>query len=592
MKLSDYVTDFLVKQEVKEVFGITGGAIIHLFDSLGKSKDISYVCTHHEQGAAMAADAYSRITGNLGVAIATSGPGATNLLTGTGCSYFDSIPVLTITGQVPTSQLRKNSKARQIGFQETDIVKVFEPVTKYSKTVLNPEDIRYELEKATYLAKSGRPGPVLIDLPDDVQRAEIDPVKLKSYEIPKNKVNLLDLENKVEETIHLIEESKRPLIILGAGVKLSKSENSAKKLIERLQLPVVLTWAAMDMFPDNYPLSVRDFGVTANRPGNFAVQNSDLIFAIGTRLDTHETGSNLEEFAREAKRIVVDIDGSELEKYEQRNFPIDVLINYDVKDFFGVLDKRINDINVGDISKWKNKIKDWKSKYPICPKELFNSNKQIDPYVFLDVLSDKLREGEIIIPEAGCNVTWSFQGLKVKENQKLFTAYNNSPMGYGLPASIGACFANNKKPVVGILGDGGIMMNEQELATVSKHNLPIKLFLLNNEGYGMIKQTQETWLDSRYEASTKKSFHLPDFGKIAKAHGIEKTLTIKNHSELKQKIQETLDYDGPVLCDVKIHPGSRIYPKLEFGKPIEDSSPYLDRKEFLQNMIVKPLEEK
>ena len=245
-----------------------------------------------------------------------------------------------------------------------------------------------------------------------------------------------------------------------------------------------------------------------------------------------------------------------------------------------------------NISEWLNLIHKWKEKYPICPKEYYQSSEQINPYVFFDFLSNQTGDGDIIIPEAGCNVTWGMQGYRVGKNQRLFTAFNHSPMGYGIPAAIGACLANNKKRVIPIIGDGGFMMNEQELATIQKHNLPIKIFVMNNEGYGMMKQTQEIWLDSRYVASSKESLYFPDLRKIAEAHGIKKTLSIKNLDELKEKIRETLDYEGPVLCDVAIHPNSRIYPKLTFGRPIEDSAPLLNRSEFYENMIVRPLDKK
>lgn len=591
MKLSDYVTDFLIKKNIKHVFGITGGAMVHMFDSIGKNPNIKYICTHHEQAAAMAADGYSRTTKNIGVCMATSGPGATNLLTGVGCSYFDSIPLVIMTGQVPRSQLKGDSKVRQIGFQETDIISIFKPITKYAVLITDPEQIRYELEKAFYLAKNGRPGPVLLDIPDDVQRAEIEPEKLKPFTPEYELKNLVEMEDKIDKTIKLIEKAERPIVILGAGVKLGGTERQAKEFIEKLGFPVALTWAAIDVLPQDHALSVRDFGVTANRPGNFAIQNSDLILALGTRLDTHETGNDISTFAREAKRIVVDIDKSELEKYEKRNFPIDVLINSDVREFFEAINRRLYDLRTKDISEWIKKINEWKEKYPICPKRYFESMEQINPYVFLHVLSEKLGSKDIIIPEAGCNVTWAFQGFEIKEGQKLFTAFNYSPMGYGVPASIGACFANDKKSIIAIVGDGGIMMNEHELATIAKHNLPIKIFLMNNQGYGMIQQTQETWLDSRYEASTNEHFYLPDFIQLAKAHGIEKTEVIRTHEELEEKIKSVLDYNGPVLCDVRIHPKARIYPKLSFGRPIEDSEPLLSREEFEKEMIVKPIYE-
>ena len=594
VKLSDYVADFLVQKGVKHTFGITGGAIIHIFDSIAKNPHIENICTQHEQAAAMAADAYSRVSGNIGVAIATSGPGATNLITGVGCSYFDSIPVLMITGQVPISQLKGDSKSRQIGFQETDVVSLFKSITKYCVLVENPQKIKYELEKAFYLAKNGRPGPVLLDIPDDVQRAEVNPEELEKFDpIKENlepKKDILILKEKINDVVRLIEQSERPIIILGNGIKLAGEEakSQTKKLIEKLQIPIALTWAMLDFLPHNYPLSVRDFGVTANRPGNFAVQNADLIIAIGTRLDTHETGSNLKTFSREAKRVVVDIDESELEKYEKRGLKIDVPIHAHVRDFLNELNEKVYEIKKKDISLWKEKIRSWKERYPTCLPEYFKG-EQINPYVFLDIISDEASERDIIIPEAGCNVTWSFQGWKIKSGQNLFTAYNHSPMGYGLPAAIGACFANNKNPVMCIVGDGGIQMNIQEFATVARHKLPIKIILFNNKGYGMIQQTQETWLDNRYVGSCPDS-GLPDidFNKIAQAYNI-KTMVIENHKEIKEKVREVLDFNGPILCDVRIHPKARIYPKLTFGRPIEDSAPILSDEEFEKEMIVKSL---
>ena len=591
MKVSDFIAEFLAQKGIKYTFGITGGAIVHIFDSIDKNPLIRNICTQHEQAAAMAADAYSIITGNIGVSIGTSGPGATNLLTGVCCSFFDSIPTLVITGQVPRSQLKLKSNSRQIGFQETDIVSIFKPITKYAVLITEPEKIKYELEKCFYLATSGRPGPVLIDIPDDIQRANIEPEKLESFQIPKENTDFYLLEKQIDKAIEIINNSERPIIIIGNGVKLTKCENQIRKIIDKLNIPIALTWAAIDIFPHEYPLSVRDFGVTANRPGNFAVQNADLIFTIGTRLDTHETGSDLKAFAREAKRIVIDIDESELEKYSNRGLSVDVIIHADVKDFLKAFENKISNIHLKDISKWKSMIKEWKEKYPICLPEYFKLNEQINPYVFLDILSDEANNKDIIIPEAGCNVTWSFQGWKIKQGQKLFTAYNHSPMGYGVPAAIGACYANNKEPVMCIVGDGGIQMNIHELATIKMHNLPIKIFLMNNNGYGMIQQTQETWLNSRYVGSCFCSGGLPelDFIKIAASYGIP-AIEINNHTELREKIRKVLDFNGPVLCNVRIHPKARIYPKLSFGKSIEDSAPFLPRDEFKNNMVVKPLE--
>lgn len=583
MKLSDYVAEFLAKQNVQHVFGITGGAIIHVFDSIAKREDIEIICPQHEQAAAMAADAYSRLTKNIGVALATSGPGVTNLVTGVCCSYFDSIPLLVITGQVPRSQLKGNSKSRQIGFQETDTVSIFSPITKYCVMVEDPKRIRFELEKAVYMAKTGRPGPVLLDLPDDLQRENIEPSELERFEpttSPLKEINPIE----IDQTMRMLEKAQRPIIILGGGIKLAKAEEKAVALIEKLKIPAVLTWATKDMLPFDHPLVVEGFGVSSERAGNFVVQNSDLILALGTRLDTHETGSNLSTFAVHAEKIIVDIDSSELDKYEKRGMKkINLLVHGDVNKFMDLLSTR--DVHVRDLAPWFKKIAEWKSKYPICPQDYFSQKENVNPYVFMKVLSEESKEGDTIIADAGSNLTWTMQGYRVKKDQNLFSAFNHSPMGYSLPAAMGAAFAT-KKPIICIIGDGGIQMNIQELATIKYHEIPIKIFLMNNNGYGIIQQTQDMWMESRYVASNPDSgVPVPDFVKIAQAYGI-KTVVIHNHDELHDGIRMTLSHEGPILCDVKIDQHQKIIPKLSFGRSIEDLAPLLDRDEFKKNMLV------
>jgi acetolactate synthase I/II/III large subunit len=590
MKASDYIAEFLAKEGVKHVFGVTGGMIIHIFDSIAKRKDIGYICTEHEQAAAIAADGYSRITNNLGVAITTSGPGATNLLTGTGCSYYDSIPVLNITGQVATSRLKRDKGVRQFGFQESPIQEIFSPITKYSAFVEDANQLKYELEKAVYIAKSGRPGPVLLDIPDDIQRAEINPELMPSFILERNCVDYDGIREKIKQCIPLIEKSKRPMILLGAGVKLGKSEEEAINFVRQLNFPVGLTWATKDMFLYNDKLYAGEFGVASQRYGNFAVQNSDLIIAIGTRMDQHHTGTPQNTFAREAKKIMLDVDNSELEKFKGTGLEWDVLINADVKDFFMLMNEKIDSIKTGDISAWLKKIEEFKKKYPSCP-EKYLQEKDVNPYVFSEELSRQTLEGDIIVADTGSNLAQIMGGYKFRKKQKLFSDFNHTTMGYSLPASIGACFANDKRQIICISGDGGIQMNIQELATIKYHNLPIKIFVFNNSGYGMIQQTQDDWLNSKYEASTINSgVAIPDFYKIGKAYGL-KVKRIKNNNELKNSLEEIMKYNGPVLCDVMLSPNQRILPFLKVGRPIEDPKPLLPRDEFLNNMIVKPTEQ-
>ena len=568
MNVSDYTAKFLADKKIKHVFGITGGTIVYLFDSLARTPNIEYICTHHEQAAAIAADAYARVSGNMGVAITTSGPGATNLLTGVCCAYFDSIPALFITGQVSSSLLRKDDGVRQSGFQETDVPKIYSSVTKYVSIIDKAEKIRYELEKAVCIAKHKRPGPVMLDLPEDIQLKNVDSEKLEGYTIPHSE-RKKGLEQIADQTMQLIDSAKKPVVIIGAGARLRGLEREIVSFVEKLSIPVALTWGALDILPYNHPLSVRDFGITAGRTGNYAVQNADLILALGTRLDTHQIGNNPSSFAPEAKKIIVDIDEKELAKHSERGMKgIELLVNADLGEFLDLVSEKLGSVKK-DIGEWRNHLDNLKKEYPSCPASCYSSKKEINPYAFIDTLSEQAEEGDIIIPEAGCNVTWSMQSWKVKPGQRVFSSFNHSPMGYGLPASIGASFASNKGRVIAIVGDGGLMMNEHEMATISHHNLPVKIFVLNNQGYGMIKQTQKARVWERYEACSKKHFHLPEPIELARAHGIKQSERIDSHSELRQKIKKVLAYREPVLCDVRIHPDSIILRKVLSGKTLD-----------------------
>ncbi len=479
MKLSDYVASFLAELGIKHVFVIIGGASAHLIDSIAKTPGIEYICPQHEQAGAMAADAYARVTGKLGVAIATSGPGATNMLTGVCCSFYDSIPTLYITGQVSTFRSKGNAGIRQLGFQETDVTAIFKPITKYAVKINNPQDIRYELEKAVHIAYSGRPGPVLMDIPDNLQRIEVQPKLLKSYVPKDDKNNSHALDSQVVKCIDLLRQAKRPVVILGWGVHLSGAEKEALKFVEKSKLPVAPTWGLRYLLPAIHPQLIGAFGTHGTRYGNFAVQNSDLILSIGARLDTRQAGSPHWTFARGAKKIVVDIDPTELKKFKKLEMGVDLEINWDAKDFLEVLNRKIIGVKLPQISAWQKKIADWKEKFPVFRKEYFKDS-DVNPYVFIKMFSDEVLTNNIIFADTGCSLAWLLQAFEFKKGQKLFSAFNNTPMGYALPASIGASFAINKKSIICVTGDGGLQMNIQELITVVKHNLPIKIFLFNN----------------------------------------------------------------------------------------------------------------
>jgi len=582
MNLSDYVLDFLEKKNVKEVFLITGGAISFMVDAFSRNRKIKYVSVAHEQAGAMMADSYSRLGPNFSCTMVTSGPGATNLITGIACSYFDSIPALHICGQVNTYEQQdahiSTKNVRQVGFQETDIVKISKPITKFSYKVKKASEIKYVLEKAHYLATSGRPGPVLIDIPMNLQRQKINPKQLKSFQ-PKNKKKIINSKKLISKIESLFQKARKPVLILGGGIKYGKAEKDLKKFLKYFQIPIVTTWSGVDLLDHRSNKYIGNIGVYGSRAANFAIQNSDLFLCLGSRLDTRITGGVPKTFARNAKKIVVDIDKNEIGK--QRGLKIDVPVEMDVKYFFKeYLRYKKKNIIKND---WLIRCNEWKMKYPMVLKKYYQEKNNVNPYVFTHYLSEILNKKDIIIADDGGHLTWTIQSFKIKEGQKLFSAFGNSPMGYALPASIGASIVKNKSRIICIDGDGSIQINLQELHTIDKLRLPIKIFILNNDGYGIIKQFQDLYLDKRYEASGKGVSN-PDFKKISSAFNINYNI-IKNHKDLI-KLKKIITSKKPEIIEIKIKSNQKIIPKLQFGNPIEDLSPLLNRKEFQKNMDI------
>ena len=582
MNLSDYVLDFLEKKKVKEVFLITGGAISFMVDAFSRNRKIKYVSVAHEQAGAMMADSYSRLGPNFSCTMVTSGPGATNLITGIACSYFDSIPALHICGQVNTYEQQdahiSTKNVRQVGFQETDIVKISKPITKFSYKVKKASEIKYVLEKAHYIATSGRPGPVLIDIPMNLQRQKINPKQLKSFQ-PKNKKKIINSKKLISKIESLFQKARKPVLILGGGIKYGKAEKDLKKFLKYFQIPIVTTWSGVDLLDHRSNKYIGNIGVYGSRAANFAIQNSDLFLCLGSRLDTRITGGVPKTFARNAKKIVVDIDKNEIGK--QRGLKIDVPVEMDVKYFFKeYLRYKKKNIIKND---WLIRCNEWKMKYPMVLKKYYQEKNNVNPYVFTHYLSEILNKKDIIIADDGGHLTWTIQSFKIKEGQKLFSAFGNSPMGYALPASIGASIVKNKSRIICIDGDGSIQINLQELHTIDKLRLPIKIFILNNDGYGIIKQFQDLYLDKRYEASGKGVSN-PDFKKISSAFNINYNI-IKNHKDLI-KLKKIITSKKPEIIEIKIKSNQKIIPKLQFGNPIEDLSPLLNRKEFQKNMDI------
>jgi acetolactate synthase-1/2/3 large subunit len=569
MKVSDYILNFLVAHNVTHIFGVTGGFITPLFDAFSERTDINYICCQTEQAAAMAADGYARFKG-LGCAIATSGPGATNLITGIGCSWFDSIPVLFITGQVPTSEARQGSRVRQRGFQETDIVSIVDPITKYAIQIEDVSHVAAALDCALYRATHGRPGPVLLDIPMDIQQAEM-PDEPRRY-IPVEASPSISSTD-IERVVKMIVEASRPVVIYGQGARHARFE--LIEFIEETGIPCLPSWAALDLIPHDHPLYVEQFGVYGNRAGNFAVQNADLIIAIGTRLDGRMTGK---QFAPKARKVVVDIDIAEA----QKNKP-DVMIVGDALDFLGAMSggvrKGLKMILPFYRVDWNNRIKAWKEKYSIKD----DTTDPIQPRAFIRQLNDLVTDDAIIVADAGANLSWTVQAWHVYKTQRLFSDYGFSCMGYALPAAIGASIATGK-PVVCIIGDGGMQMNIQELQTLRYYNIPVKVFILNNHSYGIIKQFQEELYHKRYNATDEAGgYSVPDFPRVANGYGI-KAWTIPVFSTIGWMVAQALLDPGPFVCNVEIDTAARIFPKVCFGNSLENQSPLLPADEVAENM--------
>jgi len=593
MTTADYILKFLISKNIKNVFLMTGGAVSFIVDAFSKNKNIKYTCVAHEQSAAMMADAYSRCDKGFGATMVTSGPGAQNLITGIACSWFDSVPVIHISGQVNKNELSSSNKTtrkvRQIGFQETDIVSIVKPITKFAYQLKNSNEIKYILEKAFYIANEGRPGPVLIDIPMNLQKEKINLSKLRRFRSYKIKNNI-KITKDIFKIHKLLINSKRPVLILGGGLRISKALNELEKLLKKINIPIVTTWSGLDVidfYNNNY---IGCIGVYGSRAANFSVQNADLILNLGSRLDTRVTGGKPETFARLAKIISIDIDKYELNK--KRGLNIYLKINHDLKNFLSIFNLKSKNFKYSVSSTWMNVCKKWKLIYPNVISTYKKQKKYVNPYFFIDRLSDKLNNKDIIVPCSGGNLTWTIQSFKIKKGQRLFSAYGNSPMGYALPAALGASLANNKKRVICIEGDGGIQINIQELQTMVSNNIPVKLFIINNNSYGIIKQFQDLYLGGRYEATIpSKGVTVPDFKKISNAYGINYSV-IKKNNQIDKVLKKVLKSKKPEFINVVIDPNQKIIPKLQFGKPIEDLSPLLSRTEFNKNMLVPQIKKK
>lgn len=595
MKLSDYIFTKLKDLGIKKVFQVYGAATGHLVDSFVRVKGIEYVALMHEQACGFAAEGYSKVTGNFGVAMATSGPGGQNLITCAGNCYYDSVPCLFITGQIKQEFMRPDPSIRQVGFQESDQVACFTPVTKYSVMITDAKNIRYEIEKAIHIMKSGRPGPVHLDIPIDISKEEIDIDSLHGYDFSLEMAyDIPKITQQVDEFIKDLQSAKRPVLMIGGGVKLAKAENILLELGRKLKIPMYPTWNALDIVCSDYEYYGGRIGTYGGAGRNFGIQNSDLLLAIGSRISGRITGGNVNSFARGAKKYIVDVDAPALQKKLQQ-LPFDSCILSDAKLFIEILSKKITESNIVlNHEDWMNKCTEWKNKYdPVTPK-MFDKSKHVNPYAFVRILSEEMTPNDILISDCGGNVVITNHSFKTKTGQRYFTNNGNSPMGFAFASSIGAWFASNKEKqnVVCIIGDGGMNMNIQELQSLINYNVGVKIIILNNHIYGITKAFQETNFEGRMEACGPIGYNPPDFIKVSKAYGLN-TMYIdgSNYEEIRNQIVELLNFKGSLIIDVNCHEYHSYNPKLIGWKtPIEDMYPYLDREEFLSNMFIAPLE--
>lgn len=600
MKLSDYVANKVVELGVKHVFMVTGGGAMHLNHSFGTHKNLECIFNHHEQACAIGAEAYYRVNNELPLVNVTSGPGGTNAITGVYGAFVDSIGMVVISGQVKyeTTVRSTGLPLRQYGDQELDIEELVRPVTKYCAMVTDPQTIRYHLEKAFYLAKSGRPGPCWLDIPLNVQGANIDPDTLQGFNPSELEESWkkTDLKKSVQDILQKIKLAKRPVIFVGSGIRLSGAHSEFLKLVDKLGIPVVTAWNAHDVIWNDHPCYVGRPGTIGDRAGNFVAQNADLLLVLGSRLNIRQISYNWQSFAREAFKIWVDID--ELE-FKKPSVTPDMPVHADLKDFLPLINQTEYQGPTSEHQSWMNWAIERKDKFPIVLPEYWN-NEKVNPYCFMEELFKQLPENQKVITGNGSACVVSFQTAYIKPGQRLWTNSGCATMGYDLPGAIGVNKATSGESVVCLAGDGSIMMNLQELQTIVGSKLPIKIFLLNNSGYVSIFQTHRNFFNGvEVGGGPKSGVSFPSFEKISRAFDIP-YVSARNHAELNDAISKTMAESGPSLCEIFLDENVVFAPKLGAKQhpdgritspPLEDLSPFLDRNQFYENMIIEILED-
>jgi acetolactate synthase-1/2/3 large subunit len=594
VKVSDYLAQFLADRGVKHVFMLAGGGAMHLVDSFGRQKSMEYVCCLHEQAVAFAAQAYAEYLSSLGAALVTTGPGGTNTVTGLAAAWLDSTSCIFISGQVKRADLLAGRGVRSMGPQEVDIVSVVTPITKYAKTLIDPNDIRYELERAVHCATTGRRGPVWLDVPLDVQAAMVDEASLRAF-IPDPPLDRTrDIRERAARAIELLKQAKRPVLLIGNGTRHAHLAGLVEDLVNTVRVPVLLTWKSADMLPDDHAYFAGRPGSIASRGANFTQQNADWIMVLGARLDLPQVAFNHKNFARAAKKVLVDIDTHEIGKFDMT---IDVPVHADVKDFLEELLLQLKGIVLPDTTPWMKKAKDWLTKYPVVlPEYWANETGYVNTYVLIDTLSQQCSSQDVLAPgSSGACSEIFLQCFRLKRGQRLINAQGLGAMGTGLPGAIGTCLASGRRRTVCVNGDGGFQLNIQDLETVNRLKLPIKYFILCNGTYASIIAAQRNHFKGHLVGSDQSShLTLPNIMKVAEAYGIQ-AMEIKDQRNIKDEVAAVLAYDGPVVCAVRVSSDQATLPRATasirpdgslLSLPMEDLAPALSRDEFHANMII------
>ena len=606
MKLSDYVVRFIAEQGVKHVFLVTGGGAMHLNQSLGAEAGIEPICNSHEQASAMCAEAYAKVTNHLGVCMVTTGPGGTNAVTGVTGAWLDSTPTLFVSGQVkrPDRMFDKQGQPlgmRQLGVQEVDIVSIVKPITKYAVTVLDPAEIRYHMEKAVYLALNGRPGPVWVDLPLDVQASPIeDPSSLRGFDPTElqGESASSDLKQQVSLLIEKLNLASRPLLFAGNGIRLARATAEFEQLRHLLRVPSVATWCAADLVPSDEPTFVGRPGSVAARGANFALQNCDLLLTIGVRLDFAITGYAPHNLAREAHKAAVDIDRAELAKLQPY---LQQPICADAKAFLEELLRQKDSIRLGNHSAWDARCAGWKTRYPVVTDEHRNPESKVSIFHLAEVIGTESTPDDLLVSgSSGSGIEIFLLACPTRNGQRIYHTAGLGAMGYGLPMALAVSIGGGRKRTILVDGDGGFQFNIQELETAARLKLPVKFFVLNNNGYASIRASQTGYFGKpNIGCDSSTGLTVPDLGKVAAAYNIP-SIVIENQKHLRDDVKQALATEGPVLIDVHVIPDEVRAPRLQsyqkpdgsfVSKPLEDMFPFLSREEFLANMIVKPLPE-